>query len=181
MQSASAKTATTNRKLSAGSCKSILIVQCCKTLSAVGPRLHKVGSRHTVLSVCWLDILQSNIVYGSGVLTNRVHVQESYCFQVKPVAIIQWQGNIHTHTHTHTGCRGPIYSASTYTHTQHTGMYPCAHLFRGFYTVMQCNLKTPPLLRDCPAFLKVCRLSKHSFTWKHSDCNWYAASASHLH
>lgn len=151
-------------------------------LSDVGSRLHKVRSRHTVLSVCWLDILQSNIVDGTGVLTNRVHVQESYCFQVKPVAIIQWQENIHTHTHNPEDWY--VTHARPYTHV-HTDTYPCARLFRALNSVMQYSLKTPHLLRACPpensTFLKLCKLSKHSFSWKHSVCNWYAASALHLH
>lgn len=134
-----------------------------KTLSSVGSRLHKVRSRHTVLSVCWLDMPQSNIVDGSGVLTNRVLVQEKYCFQVQPVAIIQWQGNIHTRTHPH-----------AHTHTR---------AFRALNAVMQYNLKTPHLLTACPTWK--CSLLKfvHSASTPSYESRTSVtdtASASHL-
>lgn len=88
-----------------------------KAPSNMGLRLHKVRSRHAVLSACWLDILQSNIVDGSGVLTSREHGQESYCFQVKPTAIIQWQGSIHTRTHTHALQKTSMQHKHTHTKT----------------------------------------------------------------
>lgn len=76
-------------------CKSRLsLVKCSATC---GPDFIRQG-QGTLLPVCWLDILQSNIVYGCRVLASWVHVQKSYCFQVKPGLIMQWQRDIHTYT-----------------------------------------------------------------------------------
>lgn len=104
--------------------KSKLVVRSFKRPSGIRSWLHKEGSRQTVLSMCWLDVLQCNPVYGSGVLTNWAHIQECSCFQVKPAAIILQHTYRKTHTSTHTYC--------------------LVHTCLGFYTVVQCNLKTPP-------------------------------------
>lgn len=142
-----------------------------KKLSSERPDFIRRG-RGTV-SGCWLNILQSNIVDGSRVLTSRVHVQEICCFQVKPVGIIQWQGNINARTRTHT----PKY-ACTCTQTctlMHT------ELVSGT-AVMQYNLNTLPFwksLSENSAFFEV--QTQWVLTIKHSIWNWYASSASLRH
>lgn len=83
--------------------KESLLEKCKSRLSLVkrsatcGPDFIRQG-QGALLPVCWLDILQSNIVYGCRVLASWVHVQESYCFQVKPGLIMQRQRDIHTYT-----------------------------------------------------------------------------------